>query len=84
MEQLTDKVISKPPSPLSKSENAVTLTEPKNSSKKQVNLNDLFPHVQVLVDGINVAQKKGAFTLKEASVLNAAIEGVINFTNLIK
>lgn len=80
MDQLTNKVINKPStasSPLSKSENAESL------SGRQVNLNDLFPHVQVLVDGINVAQKKGAYSLKEASVLNSAIEGVVNFTNSI-
>lgn len=70
----------KTPSPLSNVENVESLS----NENKQLNLNDLFKHVQVLINGVQLAQDKGGvYSFKDSSVINSAIESIIDFTNKV-
>ena len=46
-----------------------------------VNLSDLTQEqgLAILVNGINIAQRRGAFNLKESSVLSAAVDKFVVF-----
>jgi hypothetical protein len=51
-------------------------TQPDNTTR-QVNIGN---ELQILINAVNVAQKRGAFSLKEAGVIGTAVETIENFT----